>query len=106
MDGGFAYLIHNHVVHILIITIYLLPHSPPTATPTFPSSRNNGYAISTPSHENYIGDGIASRGPGYGIEAVRVDGNDVLAMYKVTKYARTVAVEEQRPVLVEALTYR
>ena len=69
-------------------------------------SRNNGYAISTPANENYVGDGIASRGPGYGMETLRVDGNDLLAVYNVTKYARQVAVEEQRPVLVEALTYR
>lgn len=39
--------------------------------------RNNGYAISTPTLEQYKGDGIASRGVGYGIDTVRVDGNDV-----------------------------
>lgn len=39
--------------------------------------RNNGYAISTPTLEQYKGDGIASRGMGYGIDTVRVDGNDV-----------------------------
>ena len=72
----------------------------------FHRSRNNGYAISTPADENYIGDGIASRGPGYGMETIRVDGNDVLAVYKATKYARDTAVQEQRPVLVESLTYR
>ena len=70
------------------------------------SSRNNGYAISMPVEDNYVGDGIASRGQGYGMESIRVDGNDVLAVYKVTKYAREVAVKEQRPVLIEALTYR
>ena len=39
--------------------------------------RNNGYAISTPTLEQYKGDGIASRGMGYGIDTIRVDGNDV-----------------------------
>jgi len=39
--------------------------------------RNNGFAISTPTLEQYKGDGIASRGVGYGIDTVRVDGNDV-----------------------------
>lgn len=39
--------------------------------------RNNGYAISTPTLEQYRGDGIASRGMGYGIDTIRVDGNDV-----------------------------
>lgn len=40
------------------------------------------------------------------MEAIRVDGNDVLAVYNVTKYARKVAVSEHRPVLIEAMTYR
>ena len=59
-----------------------------------------------PVKDNYLGDGIASRGKGYGMESIRVDGNDILAVYKVTKYVREVAVKEQRPVLIEALTYR
>uniref|UniRef100_G3RDZ3 2-oxoisovalerate dehydrogenase subunit alpha n=1 Tax=Gorilla gorilla gorilla TaxID=9595 RepID=G3RDZ3_GORGO len=50
--------------------------------------RNNGYAISTPTSEQYRGDGIAARGPGYGIMSIRVDGNDVFAVYNATKEAR------------------
>ncbi|GAA5981059.1 hypothetical protein JCM10908_003968 [Rhodotorula pacifica] len=68
--------------------------------------RNNGFAISTPSSQQYAGDGIAARGPGYGIETVRVDGNDPLAVYLACKEARRKAVEGQKPVLVEAMTYR
>jgi 2-oxoisovalerate dehydrogenase E1 component alpha subunit len=68
--------------------------------------RNNGYAISTPTSEQYRGDGIAGRGPAYGISSIRVDGNDTLAVYNVTKAARKIAVNENRPVLVEAMTYR
>lgn len=68
--------------------------------------RNNGYAISTPTHEQYRGDGIAARGPAYGIPSIRVDGNDVLAVYNVTKAARKMCIEESRPVLIEAMTYR
>ncbi|ORY93001.1 Thiamin diphosphate-binding protein [Syncephalastrum racemosum] len=68
--------------------------------------RNNGYAISTPSSEQYKGDGIAARGIGYGIDTIRVDGNDVLAVYNATKTARAMAVEQNRPVLIEAMTYR
>ncbi|CAI2170357.1 4373_t:CDS:2, partial [Funneliformis geosporum] len=68
--------------------------------------RNNGFAISTPALEQYKGDGIASRGIGYGIDTIRVDGNDVWAIYKVTKAARKLAVEENRPTLIEAMTYR
>ena len=69
-------------------------------------SRNNGYAISTPVEENYAGDGIVSRAPGYGMEGYRVDGNDVFAVYNVTKLARERAVEKGEPVLIEAMTYR
>ncbi|XP_046670512.1 2-oxoisovalerate dehydrogenase subunit alpha, mitochondrial-like [Homalodisca vitripennis] len=68
--------------------------------------RNNGYAISTPSSEQYRGDGIAGRAEGYGIAAIRVDGNDVLAVYNGTKAARQYAVKENKPVIIEAMTYR
>ena len=68
--------------------------------------RNNGYAISTPSEEQFKGDGIASRGLGYGIRTIRVDGNDVLAVYSATQKARQIALEHQCPVLIEAMTYR
>ncbi|KAG8542067.1 hypothetical protein GDO81_027548 [Engystomops pustulosus] len=68
--------------------------------------RNNGYAISTPTSEQYRGDGIAARGPGYGIMSIRVDGNDVFAVYNATKEARRRAVAENQPFLIEAMTYR
>lgn len=48
----------------------------------------------------------ASRGHGYGMATIRVDGNDVLAVYNATKEARRLCVEENKPVLIEALTYR
>ena len=48
--------------------------------------RNNGYAISTSSSEQYRGDGIVSRAQGYGIPGIRVDGNDVFAVYNAGKY--------------------
>jgi 2-oxoisovalerate dehydrogenase E1 component alpha subunit len=69
--------------------------------------RNNGFAISTPVSEQYRGDGIASRGAGYGIEALRVDGTDIFAVYKATKEARRRALEcGGRPVLLELMSYR
>lgn len=69
--------------------------------------RNNGYAISTPTLEQYRGDGIASRGVGYGIDTVRVDGNDIFAVREVTKEARRMALEDGgKPVLIEAMSYR
>ncbi|KAF8158173.1 branched-chain alpha-keto acid dehydrogenase E1-alpha subunit [Crassisporium funariophilum] len=69
-------------------------------------ARNNGFAISTPSTEQYYGDGIASRGPGYGIDTVRVDGNDILAVIAAVREARKRCLEQGRAVLVEAMTYR
>lgn len=68
--------------------------------------RNNCYSISTPVSEQYRGDGIASRAIGYGMPAIRVDGNDVIAVYGATRKARDIAIQEQRPVLVEYMTYR
>lgn len=69
--------------------------------------RNNGYAISTPTLEQYRGDGIASRGTGYGIDTIRVDGNDIWAVLQVTRRARELALKDGgRPVLIEAMSYR
>lgn len=68
--------------------------------------RNNGYAISTPADEQFKGDGIASRGIGYGVHTIRVDGNDALAMFVATRKAREYALKHQCPVLIEAMTYR
>ncbi|KAI9310131.1 thiamine diphosphate-binding protein [Dichotomocladium elegans] len=68
--------------------------------------RNNGFAISTPASEQYKGDGIASRGIGYGMDTICVDGNDIWAVYNATRAARTIAVTENKPVLIEAKTYR
>ncbi len=68
--------------------------------------RNNGYAISTPASEQFRGNGIASRGIGYGIKTLRVDGNDILAVLKATQLARAYATTESKPVLIEAISYR
>ena len=56
--------------------------------------------------DQYRGDGIASRGAGYGMATIRVDGNDLFAVYNATKEARNIAIKESRPVLIEAMTYR
>lgn len=68
--------------------------------------RNNGWAISTPTTEQYKGDGIGSRGPSYGIATIRVDGSDVLALYNATSQARQYAIQRSAPVLIEAMSYR
>ena len=48
----------------------------------------------------------ASRGRGYGISTVRVDGNDTFSVYNATKAARQICLSQNRPVLIEAMTYR
>lgn len=68
--------------------------------------RNNGYAISTPSRDQYRGDGIVSRAAGYGMHCIRVDGNDLFAVRLATEEARRLAIEKSCPVLIEAMTYR
>jgi len=75
-------------------------------SPTLFFCRNNGYAISTPTSEQFMGNGIASRGPGYGIHTIRVDGNDMLAVLAATQQARAHAIHNKEPVLIEAMTYR
>jgi 2-oxoisovalerate dehydrogenase E1 component alpha subunit len=68
--------------------------------------RNNGYAISTGVKDQYRGDGIASRGVGYGIASIRVDGNCVLAVHGAMRKARAYAIENNKPVLLELMSYR
>lgn len=75
-------------------------------TPVLFFCRNNGWAISTPLSDQFRSDGIVVRGQAYGIRSIRVDGNDALAIYNAVHTARELAISEQVPVLIEALTYR
>ncbi|EGR28988.1 hypothetical protein IMG5_165320 [Ichthyophthirius multifiliis] len=68
--------------------------------------RNNKYAISTHSSEQYKGDGIAGKSIGYGVQTYRVDGNDAMAVYHVVKQAREYIVKNQKPAFIEFMTYR
>jgi 2-oxoisovalerate dehydrogenase E1 component alpha subunit len=69
--------------------------------------RNNGYAISTPAHDQYRGDGILLRGVAYGIPSFRVDGHDALAVLHTTKKARELVLSENgTPAFIEAMGYR
>lgn len=47
------------------------------------------------------GDGVVAKGLGYGIRSIRVDGNDVIAVYSAIGAARNMAINEGRPILVE-----
>jgi len=74
--------------------------------PTIFFCRNNGYAISTHTDDQYKSDGIAPRGIAFGMPSIRVDGNDILAVHVATARAREIAVLEGRPTLIEAMSYR
>ena len=67
---------------------------------------NNQWAIST--HSNFASgnQNFAIRGLPYGIPSIRVDGNDFLALYSVTKWARERASRKLGPTHIEVLTYR
>jgi pyruvate dehydrogenase E1 component alpha subunit len=67
--------------------------------------QNNGWAISVPTTSQTAGE-IWRRADGYGFPGVRVDGNDVLAVYRVTRDAVARACAGDGPTLIEALTYR
>ncbi|ORC16528.1 pyruvate dehydrogenase (acetyl-transferring) E1 component subunit alpha [Rothia nasimurium] len=67
--------------------------------------QNNHWAISVPfSVQSRVP--VATRAAGYGFEGLRVDGNDVLAVYAATRYAMTRIRAGEGPVLIEAETYR
>ena len=67
--------------------------------------QNNGWAISVPL-ERQTAAPIWRKAEGYGFPGVRVDGNDILASYAVTRDAVDRARSEQTPTLIEAVTYR
>jgi 2-oxoisovalerate dehydrogenase E1 component len=67
---------------------------------------HNGYGLSTPSEEQFTFKYFTEKGPGYGIEAIRVDGNNVLEVYHTIKNLADDIRKNPRPVLVEAITFR
>jgi pyruvate dehydrogenase E1 component alpha subunit len=67
--------------------------------------QNNQWGISTPT-ANQTRIPLYQRARGFGFPGVRVDGNDVLASYAVTRKALDDARTGQGPTLVEAFTYR
>lgn len=67
---------------------------------------NNGYGLSTPSSEQFRCESFADKGIGYGIEAVSIDGNNVLEVYDTVRLLAENMRENPRPVLVECRTFR
>lgn len=68
--------------------------------------QNNQWAISTSRRVQSATSSFALRAAGYGFEGVKVDGNDVMAVYDVAVAAVERARKGDGPTLVEAVTYR
>ena len=68
--------------------------------------QNNQWAISTPVSGQTAAAAMACKALAYGMPALRVDGNDVLACYSGMRDAVAYARSGQGPILLEALTYR
>jgi 2-oxoisovalerate dehydrogenase E1 component len=67
---------------------------------------NNGYALSTPVHEQYRCEKLSDRAKSYGIEGITIDGNDVLEVFHTIRKVRDRVLQEKKPVLVECMTFR
>lgn len=67
---------------------------------------NNGYGLSTPVSEQYHCANLVDKAIGYGMEGVQIDGNNLLEVYQTIRTARAYAIKEQKPVLIEAMTFR
>jgi pyruvate dehydrogenase E1 component subunit alpha len=74
--------------------------------PTIFFCKNNGYAISMPVHRQTASPTLAIKAVAYGMPGIRVDGNDLLAVYKATKEAVRRARAGEGPTLIEAVTFR
>lgn len=68
--------------------------------------KNNGWAISTPCAQQTRAEFLADKAIGYGMPGVRVDGNDVLAVYHVVREASEWARSGNGPVFIELVTQR
>ncbi|MBK8505519.1 MAG: dehydrogenase E1 component subunit alpha/beta [Saprospiraceae bacterium] len=67
---------------------------------------NNGYALSTPTSQQYICESLSSKGVGYGMKAYQIDGNDVLEVYNTTQRIIKKIKKKPQPILLECRTFR
>jgi 2-oxoisovalerate dehydrogenase E1 component len=67
---------------------------------------NNGYGLSTPTNEQYRCENLADRAKGYGMESVIIDGNNILTVYDTIKGVKDFCIKNQKPYLVECMTFR
>lgn len=74
--------------------------------PTIFIIENNGYGLSTPVNEQFVCKQLADRAVGYGMKGITIDGNNILEVYKTIKEAREYCIREQKPILIECMTFR
>jgi 2-oxoisovalerate dehydrogenase E1 component len=67
---------------------------------------NNGYGLSTPTHEQFRCAQIIDKGIGYGMRAVKIDGNNILEVYETVSRLAQEMRENPHPVLLECVTFR
>jgi 2-oxoisovalerate dehydrogenase E1 component len=67
---------------------------------------NNGYGLSTPVSEQYRCVSLVDKASGYGMEGVKIDGNNILEVYDTIKGVRDFCIENQKPYLIECMTFR
>ncbi|MDX2190463.1 MAG: dehydrogenase E1 component subunit alpha/beta [Bacteroidota bacterium] len=67
---------------------------------------NNGYGLSTPNSEQFKCNSLIDKAPGYGIDALQVDGNNILEVFDTIRQLAKSVRANPRPVMVEALTFR
>jgi 2-oxoisovalerate dehydrogenase E1 component len=67
---------------------------------------NNGYALSTPTSEQYNCRELVDKAIGYGMEGRRIDGNNLLEVYNTITTLNKAIRENPRPVLLECMTFR
>lgn len=77
-----------------------------TKAPVIFFLQNNGWAISTPRSIQTAARTFAERGPGYGVEGIYVDGNDLFAVHAAMRIAVARARAGEGPTLIESLTWR
>lgn len=67
---------------------------------------NNGYGLSTPVNEQYRCNSLVEKAAGYGMEGVQIDGNNLLTVYDTIKGVRDYCIKNQKPYLIECMTFR
>lgn len=67
---------------------------------------NNGYALSTPANEQFGCNSLIDKARGYGMEGVTIDGNNILEVYDTLKGVREYCIKQQKPYLIECMTFR